>query len=337
MVMWSMSRLRNVFFKSSPETTEKKQGSTNDKDKVSDLSEHDLQPDAETTKRINECIRIGPQANINTVKQVSSLVGGLLLQASDPEKKINAVKKFKTYYLFDLSKNERNKLDAHVIQFGQTGEYLFFGDVVKDLKIKDAAEDKQIQFFFQFLFNYWNSKGRIFLKTDDGERFKGKIDMEGAEWVISEFAVRDNETAQTKLLDLKNKLSQFEELKIYHGFISSIIKGLEKYEDSNYRSWFSEVMLTYIYLQSIKHPETNKSKLLRMIYSEIIAGCGIANGPVNEPHFYRSTSKPSKAKQANSAAAASSSSSSSRQRAIDRQLRDLEFEDDYFGRLHMFP
>lgn len=317
--MWDTSCFRffRFFFNDTPQEI---QHSKNSKDKVSKLSELEM-------KRVSECVTIGPQASVITIIKIISLVDGLLLADEKPEIKSNAIREFKTYYHFDLSSDGRKKLGAHVIQLAQTGECLFFSDVVKKLSVNDVVEDKYTQFFIQFLTNYCISYGVGLMKTPHGERFKDIIDIPGAEWVIAEFSLPDNKTAHAKLIALKNKLSEYEALKECHDKISELIPLMEKNDDINYQFWFSSCMLTYIYTPCISLPsQNNETKLLWDVYNTMISDCGNDTGSLNEPYIHHSNQKANKTKHQSSAAASSSRQSSSRN----------DF-DDYWDNLNMFP
>ena len=76
---------------------------------------------------------IKPGANIDTVKQVCALSFALLKQQSADVSDI--ITQFRNYYYF-LPKDEKEKLDAHVITIGPNDETLAFEDAVKQLLLR---------------------------------------------------------------------------------------------------------------------------------------------------------------------------------------------------------
>lgn len=315
MVMRKKNRSKSFFFQSAPqaEPTESIRCSKSYEDKVSYSLKHHSKPDSQSQidKRINECKKARPEANIKTVKQVKTLVTALLKPSTDADEKDKAILDFKTYYHFDLSPLQRKKLNAHVIQLPQTSEYLFFEDVIKKIQIKVEPKDIHIQFLLQFLYNYWLCKATLLFESENGKRFEDKIDQQGPKWVMSEFILFDNKTAREKLDALRAELANDEKLVKTHEYISGIIDALKKDDNSNYRFWFANCMLTYIYELYFNCSDDSLKTLLSEIYSKVInidKNAKMDAIPLNEPHRCHLTNSSSKSNHNNSSVAASSSS-----------------------------
>lgn len=292
----------------------------------------------ENLSRRSRASTIKPMASVATVKQVKNLVCALLLKKSVED----AILQFRTYY-FNLPTNEKGMLNAHCFSANSRNGFLSFEDLVRSLNTKKNTDEKVILYFIQFVYNYSHSMYiEISQHATDSELIKTiKEDSKmkegnGKDWVFSEFDNFTDDEAMNRLIYLTKKLSEHAELSSIHKFVKKIVNILQKKEKPNYRFWFANCMVTYLYLQYEDNQSSEKGKLLKSIYDHLLDS-NIVFIPKSQHKDKAATSGTEYDDYIyDQLLTEDNEACSSNQCSTSQWLRREEFDNDYFGRLHAF-